>query len=177
MRGWRGAVTAETSAPLFRKPLALYMSQAVYRQPQTICVLPAGGSWLARDRLMALGGAYSAIAARKTPTQSVTQKVTKAAKKGLKTQDVFWQLSVKQHAIPTRDYKKPYLTAKRNYPAMKRLLFLACLAAFTMSYAGNYLHHTFGTSTGAKNCTACKNCKYCKHCAKEGKSCGVCKKG
>ena len=32
------------------------------------------------------------------------------------------------------------------------------------------------TCTGADPCHACKNCKYCKHCAKDGGSCGVCKK-
>jgi hypothetical protein len=32
------------------------------------------------------------------------------------------------------------------------------------------------TCTGADPCHACKNCKYCKHCAKEGGTCGVCKK-
>ena len=32
------------------------------------------------------------------------------------------------------------------------------------------------TCTGSSSCTACKNCKYCKHCAKEGGSCGTCKK-
>lgn len=32
------------------------------------------------------------------------------------------------------------------------------------------------TCNGAKNCRACKNCKYCKHCAKEGGTCGVCRK-
>ena len=32
------------------------------------------------------------------------------------------------------------------------------------------------TCTGANPCHACKNCHYCKHCAKEGGTCGVCKK-
>jgi hypothetical protein len=32
------------------------------------------------------------------------------------------------------------------------------------------------TCTGADPCHACKNCKYCKHCAKEGGTCGICKK-
>jgi hypothetical protein len=26
------------------------------------------------------------------------------------------------------------------------------------------------------DCRACKNCRYCKHCAKEGGTCGVCKR-
>lgn len=30
--------------------------------------------------------------------------------------------------------------------------------------------------TGADPCQVCKNCKYCKHCAKDGGTCGVCKK-
>jgi hypothetical protein len=32
------------------------------------------------------------------------------------------------------------------------------------------------TCTGSTPCNACKNCKYCKRCAKEGGTCGVCKK-
>ena len=32
------------------------------------------------------------------------------------------------------------------------------------------------TCKGDKDCKACKNCKYCKHCAKDGGTCGVCKK-
>jgi hypothetical protein len=35
---------------------------------------------------------------------------------------------------------------------------------------------SFATCTGADPCKACKNCKYCKHCAKEGGTCGVCKR-
>ena len=32
------------------------------------------------------------------------------------------------------------------------------------------------TCTGSDPCNACKNCNYCKHCAKEGGTCGVCKR-
>jgi hypothetical protein len=32
------------------------------------------------------------------------------------------------------------------------------------------------TCVGANPCKACKNCKYCKRCAKDGLTCGVCKK-
>lgn len=32
------------------------------------------------------------------------------------------------------------------------------------------------TCTGSDPCYACKNCKYCKHCAKDGGTCGVCKR-
>jgi len=35
---------------------------------------------------------------------------------------------------------------------------------------------TYATCTGSDPCNACKNCKYCKHCAKEGGTCGVCKR-
>ena len=34
----------------------------------------------------------------------------------------------------------------------------------------------FATCTGSDPCNACKNCKYCKHCAREGGTCGVCKR-
>lgn len=101
---------------------------------------------------------------RKTPNSKFTNTVS-----------LVWSLC-RNRAYPL--IIKNYLCySSTKYLAMKRLLLLVCLAAFTMSYAGNYLHHALGTCTGAKNCTACKNCKYCKHCAKEGKSCGVCKKG
>jgi hypothetical protein len=32
------------------------------------------------------------------------------------------------------------------------------------------------TCTGSDPCSACKNCHYCKHCAKQGGTCGVCKR-
>jgi hypothetical protein len=32
------------------------------------------------------------------------------------------------------------------------------------------------TCVGDSPCKACKNCKYCKRCAKDGKTCGICKK-
>jgi hypothetical protein len=35
---------------------------------------------------------------------------------------------------------------------------------------------SLATCVGAEPCHACKNCKYCKHCAKEGGTCGVCKR-
>jgi hypothetical protein len=35
---------------------------------------------------------------------------------------------------------------------------------------------SFATCTGSDPCNACKNCKYCKHCAKNGGTCGVCKR-
>lgn len=31
--------------------------------------------------------------------------------------------------------------------------------------------------TGSSSCRACKNCRYCKHCAKDGGTCGVCRRG
>ena len=32
------------------------------------------------------------------------------------------------------------------------------------------------TCTGANPCNACKNCSSCKRCAKDGLTCGVCRK-
>lgn len=32
------------------------------------------------------------------------------------------------------------------------------------------------TCRGADPCNAFKNCRYCRHCAKEGGTCGVCKR-
>lgn len=58
---------------------------------------------------------------------------------------------------------------------MKRLPILLFFAA-AMLFLNSTMAFNYGTCKGSKNCTACKNCKYCKHCAKEGGSCGVCKK-
>jgi len=35
---------------------------------------------------------------------------------------------------------------------------------------------TAATCYGLDPCNACKTCRYCKHCAKEGGTCGVCKR-
>jgi hypothetical protein len=32
------------------------------------------------------------------------------------------------------------------------------------------------TCTGSTPCRACTNCRYCKHCAKDGGTCGVCRR-
>lgn len=37
-------------------------------------------------------------------------------------------------------------------------------------------HLLSSACTGTDPCEVCKNCKYCKHCAKDGGTCGVCKK-
>jgi hypothetical protein len=34
----------------------------------------------------------------------------------------------------------------------------------------------FATCYGNDPCNACKDCKYCGHCAKQGGTCGVCKR-
>jgi len=64
---------------------------------------------------------------------------------------------------------------------MKRKIKLLVLGAFLIgaaitTYALTRTEECCATCTGAKSCNACKNCKYCKHCAKDGGTCGVCKK-
>jgi len=56
--------------------------------------------------------------------------------------------------------------------SIKHLIAVVAIITFCTSYT----HVEKATCTGAKNCSACKNCKYCKHCAKDGGTCGVCKK-
>ena len=56
----------------------------------------------------------------------------------------------------------------------KGSLWLALLA--TQLLLGAITGESFATCTGSDPCNACKNCKYCKHCAKEGGTCGVCKR-
>jgi hypothetical protein len=55
-------------------------------------------------------------------------------------------------------------------------LALLSVSALLLSLTFYHFTHAEATCTGANNCKACKNCKYCKHCAKEGGTCGICKK-
>lgn len=55
---------------------------------------------------------------------------------------------------------------------MKQSIAFIAIVAFCTSYT----HIEQATCTGGKNCSVCKNCKYGKHCAKDGGTCGVCKK-
>ena len=48
------------------------------------------------------------------------------------------------------------------------------LAALGVRFGASVLHAA--TCTGANPCNACKNCSSCKRCAKEGGTCGVCRK-
>ena len=64
---------------------------------------------------------------------------------------------------------------------MKKSIVLILLAGVSLASAHNPRPITkkievMATCVGAKPCKACKNCKYCKRCAKDGKTCGVCKK-
>ena len=55
---------------------------------------------------------------------------------------------------------------------LTRILLLVALFNITTITPGLFA----ATCTGADPCNACKNCKYCKHCAKDGGTCGVCKR-
>jgi hypothetical protein len=64
---------------------------------------------------------------------------------------------------------------------MKKLAHLSTLILIlltsTMTFAAVRTRRTpLATCVGATPCYACKNCRYCKHCAKEGGTCGVCKR-
>ncbi|MDB5126858.1 MAG: hypothetical protein JWQ85_1090 [Mucilaginibacter sp.] len=63
---------------------------------------------------------------------------------------------------------------------MKKSLILLFLAAGTFVSVHNAkpvaVKRMVATCAGDKPCNACKNCRYCKRCAKDGKTCGVCKK-
>jgi hypothetical protein len=65
---------------------------------------------------------------------------------------------------------------------MKRQLILFCVAVGTLlsTTSFNPSNKTstlaYATCKGENPCRACKNCKYCKRCAKQGLTCGVCKK-
>lgn len=53
-----------------------------------------------------------------------------------------------------------------------RSLTSALLVTMAIAFVGVEM----ATCTGSDPCNACKNCKYCKHCAKDGGTCGVCKR-
>ncbi len=55
-----------------------------------------------------------------------------------------------------------------------RIVVLVALL-FSVGISGSELLHA-ATCDGATPCKACKNCSYCKHCAKDGGTCGVCRK-
>lgn len=65
---------------------------------------------------------------------------------------------------------------------MKRHLIILSLAVGTLLSTTSFNPSTpttnknFATCKGENPCRACKNCKYCKRCAKQGLTCGVCKK-
>jgi hypothetical protein len=50
------------------------------------------------------------------------------------------------------------------------------LLAFSLLAAGGLSGAQAATCYGHEVCRACKNCRYCKHCAKQGGSCGVCRR-
>lgn len=51
---------------------------------------------------------------------------------------------------------------------------IAALGAVGFAFAPVAMHAA--TCTGANPCNACRNCNSCKRCAKEGGTCGVCRK-
>jgi hypothetical protein len=55
----------------------------------------------------------------------------------------------------------------------KRILVMVLSVPLLIGIAAD---SSFATCYGNDPFNACKNCKYCKHCAKEGGTCGVCKK-
>ncbi len=59
------------------------------------------------------------------------------------------------------------------------MLFLAAgitISAVVPKSRPGVIMKSYATCKGDSPCNACKNCKYCKRCAKEGLTCGVCKK-
>lgn len=59
---------------------------------------------------------------------------------------------------------------------MRKLMLVVGL--FALLGTGPYLEDTLhaATCTGADPCNACRNCHSCKRCAKDGLTCGVCKR-
>ena len=64
---------------------------------------------------------------------------------------------------------------------MKHFALLVLLAAFSVAPANAYAANRARPKAAAKcngsaPCGACKDCRYCKHCAKDGGTCGVCRR-
>jgi len=61
---------------------------------------------------------------------------------------------------------------------MKRYLLILIVAAGSILSANSVTpsSKSYATCKGDRPCRACKNCKYCKRCAKDGLTCGVCRK-
>jgi hypothetical protein len=53
---------------------------------------------------------------------------------------------------------------------------LLVLVIFVSDIPAFVAHEFFATCYGYDPCNACKNCKYCGHCAKNGGTCGVCRR-
>jgi hypothetical protein len=68
-------------------------------------------------------------------------------------------------------------TTRRSDGALmmtRRLAMVGTLATLGLMFGSGILHAA--TCTGDSPCNACKNCKYCKRCAKNGGTCGACRK-
>ena len=63
---------------------------------------------------------------------------------------------------------------------MKRTAQITLLSLILLTsaagFAATHTRRALATCTGSTPCRACKNCRYCKHCAKEGGTCGVCRR-
>lgn len=61
-----------------------------------------------------------------------------------------------------------------------RISLLAFTVALTLTphaaSASSHPHRHVAKCTGSAPCRACKHCRYCKHCAKDGGTCGVCRR-
>lgn len=61
--------------------------------------------------------------------------------------------------------------------SIRQLLCVAVLSGtFTATLPWSLAVLHAATCVGATPCRACKNCSSCKHCAKDGGTCGVCRR-
>jgi hypothetical protein len=59
---------------------------------------------------------------------------------------------------------------------MKQIQRVSLIAMVTVMLCSMTSDLYYATCYGSDPCNACKNCTYCGHCAKQGGSCGVCKR-
>lgn len=59
----------------------------------------------------------------------------------------------------------------------KAILVVGAITVFLLTSGEiSALASHYATCLGKDPCKACSNCKYCKHCAKDGGTCGICKR-
>src|SRR5207249_11490185 len=93
----------------------------------------------------------------------------------------FSRLTACLYGLPSGKRQMHNAQAMKTIAVIGTIVFACALASVSEAATINENRHSTkihrcSTCTGSDPCFACKNCHYCKHCAKEGGTCGVCKR-